>query len=78
MAQKTVAAEPRQYLIDDERLVFVSDGISGGSWWGSFYRKPNGSLKRLTSKKLPMRRKKELAQADLDRWAKTEGFPEVR
>lgn len=47
--------------------VFVDRGISDGSAWGTYYRKPNGSLKRITS--LPLRQSREAAQKDLDAWA---------
>lgn len=50
------------------RTVFVSDGISQGTSWGTFFRTASGSLKRLTSPRLPMRPTKEEAQRDLDAW----------
>lgn len=48
------------------RTIFVSDGISQGKSWGTFFWTATGSIKRLTSPKLPMRPTKEQAQADLD------------
>lgn len=50
--------------MDIEKL-FISDGISDGKQWGTFERKPNGSLRRIKSKYLPMRPTKEKAKADL-------------
>lgn len=60
----------RTYRDKKNRVLFVSDGISTGRAWGTFYRKPSGSLKRLVSCNLPMRPSREVAQADLDAYAK--------
>jgi len=35
-----------QYRAPDGRVMFVSSGISGGRTWGTYWRKPTGSLKR--------------------------------
>ena len=59
------------YLDADGRSLFVSDGISSGRSWGTFYRKPSGSLARVKSPKLPMRPTASEAQADLDIYAIT-------
>jgi hypothetical protein len=58
-----------EYIDQKGRNLFVSSGISGGEMWGTFFRKPTGSLKRVTSKSLPMRHSKQIAQDDLDRYA---------
>jgi hypothetical protein len=55
------------------RVLFVSDGISGGKTWGTYYRKPSGSLKRLVSKHLPLRTSRAAAEADLRLWLDGEG-----
>lgn len=55
-------------------VVFVSDGISRGRSWGTFYRLPSGSLRRLVRKSLPMRVTRDEAQADLDAYAKEIGW----
>lgn len=70
---------PRYYRLSDPRTVrilFVSDGISDGHAWATFYRKPNGSLRRMATPKLPMRQgsqeglsAQQLAQRDLNRYA---------
>ena len=62
-----------EYIDQKGRKLFVSSGISGGDMWGTFFRKPTGSLKRITSKFLPMRRSKQAAQADLDQYAQKKG-----
>lgn len=47
---------------------FVSDGISKGEYWFTCYRRQNGALRRVCSKKLPIRATKEEAERDLDAW----------
>jgi len=59
------------------RILFVSDGISNGSSWMTFYNKPNGSLRRVNSKFLPIRETREAAQRDLDKYAKERGLEAV-
>ena len=54
------------------RLLFVSDGISGGEAWGTFYRKPSGALKRYRG--LEMRDEHEEAERDLDTYARLRGW----
>jgi len=51
------------------RILFVSDGISGGRSWATYYRKPSGSLARLKTPRLPLRASRAEAQADLDEYA---------
>ena len=52
-------------VIDDEgREIFISQGI-GDSEYGSFRRKLSGSLQRVKTKCLPMRKSKEHAEQDL-------------
>ncbi len=60
------------------RRLFVHDGISNHSTFGTFYRKPSGSLKRLVSKNLPMRDTAVEAQADLNRFARSNGYAAIR
>jgi len=57
-----------------DRILFVSDGISHGTTWMTVYQKPSGALKRVVSKFLPLRKTREEAQADLDRFAKARGL----
>jgi len=58
------------YRDQQGRILFVSDGISCGKLWTTFYRKPNGSLKRYKSPRLlPLRRTRIQAQRDLDAFA---------
>ena len=60
----------KKYCDFQGRVLFVSPGISGGDCWMTVYYKSNGiSTKRLVSPALPLRETKELAQADLDRYA---------
>lgn len=63
-----------EYIDQKGRRLFISDGISSGAKWGTFFCKPNGSLKRIKSTALPMRRAKEAAQADLDQYAMRKGI----
>lgn len=55
-----------------EQHYFVSTGISGGNpanrKWATYERKPNGSLRRVKSKYLPLRATKEEAEEDLAEW----------
>ena len=56
------------YKDKEEVVLFVSEGIGNGAW-GTFYRKANGSLKRLQRSALLMRDTFEQAQRDLDDFA---------
>jgi len=59
------------YLDRSGQPLFVSDGISNGESWATYYRKPNGSLKRVVSANLPQRKDRARAQADLELYAQT-------
>ena len=48
--------------------LIVSDGLSGGRAWATYRRKPNGSLARVKSPRLPLRATREEAEHDLDLW----------
>jgi len=67
----------RTYLDTDGREMFVHDGISGGRSWGTFRRKPSGSLQRVCSPALPMQPTQGKAQMDLDDRAKFKGWKAV-
>jgi ParB/RepB/Spo0J family partition protein len=56
------------------RALFVSDGISQGKSWATYWRKASGSLARLRSPNLPERVTREEAQDDLDTWAEARGL----
>ncbi len=56
----------RCYL-SKQGFLFVSDGISQGRTWSTYYRTRTGSLRRL--KTMPVRETREAAQADLDAYA---------
>jgi hemolysin-activating ACP:hemolysin acyltransferase len=58
-----------QYRLNAERVLFVSDGISGGRTWFTAWRKPSGSSRRFITPHLPQRKTRDEAQADLDRFA---------
>lgn len=66
-----------RYIDELGRVLFVADGISGGKWWATYYRKPSGSLKRLASKFLPLRESRLAAEADLRLWADGAGCKEA-
>jgi ParB family chromosome partitioning protein len=61
-----------EYIDDAGRLVFIADGIDGS--WGSFRRKPTGSLERVKSQSLPMRESVEDAISDRDAYAAKMGW----
>ena len=65
----TPVAEAWQYTDRLGQVLFVSDGLSNGDRWGTFWRKTNGSLCRLKSPRLPMRPTFAEAQDDLDVYA---------
>lgn len=67
--------EMREYVDDTAHIVKVSAGISGGKFWMACRVKPSGALQRVKSKFLPVRNKREEAQADLDRYAEERGWP---
>lgn len=51
--------------------LFVSDGISGGQTWGVYRRKPNGSLRRVVSRHLPLCNSRQDAEAYLKSYLST-------
>jgi hypothetical protein len=61
------------YKDNKGRILFLSQGI-GQTEWGTFYRKPFGSLARVKSPSLPMRPIKEQAAQDLHEQAKRRGW----
>lgn len=65
----------REYIDEEAHIVKVSDGISGGKFWMTCRVKPSGALQRVKSKFLPVRIKREEAQADLDVYAEERGWP---
>ena len=56
------------------RVLFVSDGISNGLAFGTFYRKPSGGLARVKTIYLPMRDTFPKAQSDLDLYAQRKRY----
>jgi hypothetical protein len=65
------------YMDKRGRFLFVSDGISDGEEWGTFYRSETGSLKRFTGKGLDMRKERKQAEDDLRKYAEEHGFKYV-
>lgn len=64
-----------RYVDEEGREVFVSDGIAAGRYYGSYRRKPNGiSIKRIKTRFLPLRKRREEAQADLNAYAQRKGW----
>lgn len=47
---------------------YISNGLPGSTKWATYIRKPNGSLKRVKSKYLPLRETPREALEDLDIW----------
>lgn len=63
---------PNQYLSKHGAL-FVSDGLSDGRTWSTYYRTRTGSLRRL--KTMPVRETREEAERDLVEYAKVHRLP---
>jgi len=62
------------------RTYFVDRGISHGNnhtTYATYYRKPSGSLKRVVSKNLPLRKYAALADADLFIYATKQHWEKV-
>lgn len=53
-----------------QHVFVVSQGIGSDGPWMVFEKKPNGSLRRITSRYLPERKTKEEAEEDLKKWLK--------
>ncbi len=62
------------YRDEDWRVLFVTDGISGGKSWFTGYRTDTGAIKRFTSPACPIRQTREEAQHDLDLIASRRGW----
>lgn len=64
-----------RYQDEEGREIFVSDGLAAGQYYCSFRRKPNGiSVKRVKTRFLPLRKRREEAQADLNAYAQRKGW----
>lgn len=72
------SSAPKAYRDKQGRILFVSGGISSGKSWMTCYRKPSGSLKRVVSANLPLRDRRDQAEADLREYATKNGFEEVK
>jgi hypothetical protein len=59
--------------MSDTEQYFVHTGLSRGEYYGTYIRKPNGSLKRVVSKALPLRHFREDAESDLRVWLEKKG-----
>lgn len=59
------------------QLYFVSDGVSRGTAWAVYTRRPTGSLRRVKSPRLPVCATRGEAQQLLDRWARERGLKEA-
>ena len=66
-------SEPKRYLDDQGRVLFVSGGLSRDKF-GTFWRSPSGGLHRVKSPAMPMVPSKEEAQQNLDDWAAKKGL----
>ena len=69
-----IDTRPAAYIDSKGRILFVSDRISRGKTFCTFYRSDSGSLKRLKSKHLPLRDSRAAAEADLRLWMEGEPF----
>lgn len=57
----------------------IHQGIGGKDGpWATYERKPNGSLKRILTKALPLRPTKAEAEHDLAAWLAKKGGPRER
>ena len=59
------------------RILFISDGITKGEAYGTFYLTANGALRRFKAKNLIMRTNRSKAEEDLLGYAKLHGLLEV-
>ncbi len=64
------------YIDHQNRILILSQGI-GAAKWGTFHRKPSGSLARIKSPALPMRLTREEAEQDLHGQAKRKKWRRV-
>ncbi|OGS01438.1 MAG: hypothetical protein A2V88_13995 [Elusimicrobia bacterium RBG_16_66_12] len=71
---RAVLARAARYIDYQGRELFICSGISCMRAWTTYYRKPSGSLKRVTSPCLPIRENPKQAQDDLDLWAQRGGL----
>ncbi len=59
-------------MAEQEGIFFVSAGIAGSAGtpqtWATYIRKPNGALRRVVSKALPLRATQAEAENDLLHW----------
>lgn len=64
------------YQDDEKRIYFVGTGLSGGIDWMTLRKKGTAKMgsHRVKSPNLPIRKTKEEAQNDLDKWAKEKGL----
>jgi len=65
---------PQHYLDHLGRVLTVGQADRGPRAYGTFYRQANGTMKRLTGGRLPLRPTPELAQRDLDDYAAYRGW----
>lgn len=74
------------YEDEQGRIYRVSSGISGGEYWMTVRTKPmkagfcgtrQGGQHRVVSKSLPLRETPEVAQMDLDDWAKKKNLRRI-
>ena len=56
-------------------VLFVSDDVSKGKSWGTYYLKPDGSLVRHQLPDLPLRKSRSDAQVDLELYAQIHRLP---
>ena len=47
---------------------YISNGLPGSTQWATYIRKPNGSMKRIVSRHLPLRPTPLEALLDLEAW----------
>lgn len=60
----------------DTRLLFVASGLSGSAW-GTYWKSDKGGLHRFKSPSMPVVETRDLAQVNLDAWAKKMGISKV-
>ena len=65
MGTKNGKGEKGEWLI---MIYIISQGIGSDGPWGVYERKPNGSLRRICSRYLPLRPTREESERDLTAW----------
>ncbi len=65
----------RRYVPKPGLVAEVTDGLTNGKLWFSATRAQSGGAHRIKTRYLPLRKDRDIAQADLDKYAADKGWP---